>query len=83
MASEVEVLGVRLLRGFGEEALGNAETVVVSDDAALRAGFDPGSEDHEAALRYLLNSGYLNPGAAVGGDAYRITAAGLQRLAEG
>ena len=71
------------MRGFEEEALGNAETAVLSDDAALRAGFDPGSEDHEAALRLLLESGYLNPAAAVGGDACRITAAGLRRLAEG
>ena len=78
MATEVEVLGERLLRGFNEEALGNTETVVVAADAARRAGFDYGSEDYEAALRYLLDSGYLRPAAVVGGEGYSITVVGVE-----
>ena len=81
MATEVEVLAERLLRGFNEEALGNTETVVVAAEAALRAGFDYGSEDYEAALRYLLDSGYLRPATIVGGEGYSITVAGVERLA--
>jgi hypothetical protein len=37
MATEVEVLGERLLRGFNEEALGNTVTVVIVAEAARRA----------------------------------------------
>ncbi len=81
MATEVEVLGERLLRGFNEEALGNTETVVVAAEAARRAGFDYGSEDYEAALRYLLDSGYLRPATVVGGEGYSITVAGVEKLA--
>ena len=81
MATEVEVLGERLLRGFNEEALGNTETVVVAAEAARRAGFDHGSEDYEAALRYLLDSGYLRSAAVVGGEGYSITVAGVEKLA--
>ena len=81
MATEVEVLAERLLRGFNEEALGNTETVVVAAEAAWRAGFDYGSEDYEAALRYLLDSGYLRPATIVGGEGYSITVAGVERLA--
>ena len=81
MATEVEVLGERLLRGFNEEALGNTETVVVAAEAARRAGFDHGSENYEAALRYLLDSGYLRPAAVVGGEGYSITVAGVEKLA--
>jgi hypothetical protein len=81
MATEVEVLAERLLRGFNEEALGNTETVVVAAEAARRAGFDHGSEDYEAALRYLLDSGYLRPATIVGGEGYSITVAGVERLA--
>ncbi len=80
MATEVEVLGERLLRGFNEEALGNTETVVVAAEAARRAGFDHGSEDYEAALRYLLDSGYLRPAAVVGGEGYSITVVGVEKL---
>ena len=82
MATEVEVMGVRLLRGFGEEAKGNTETAVLAEEAARRAGFDYGSEDYEAALRYLLNSGYLRPAAIVGGEGYSITSAGVEKLDE-
>jgi hypothetical protein len=81
MATEVEVLGERLLRGFNEEALGNTETVVIAAEAARRAGFDHGSEDYEAALRYLLDSGYLRPATIVGGEGYSITVAGVEKLA--
>ena len=81
MATEVEVLGERLLRGFNEEALGNTETVVVAAEAARRAGFDHGSENYEAALGYLLDSGYLRPAAVVGGEGYSITVAGVEKLA--
>jgi hypothetical protein len=83
MATEVEVLGERLLRGFNEEALGNTETVVIAAEAAQRAGFDHGSEDYEAALRYLLNSSYLRSATVVGGEGYSITVAGLEKLARG
>ena len=81
MATEVEVMGERLLRGFNEEALGNTETAVVAAEAARRAGFDHGSEDYEAALGYLLDSGYLRPAAVVGGEGYSITVAGVEKLA--
>ncbi len=81
MATEVEVMGERLLRGFNEEALGNTETAVVAAEAARRAGFDHGSEDYEAALSYLLDSGYLRPAAVVGGEGYSITVAGVEKLA--
>ena len=83
MATEVEVLGERLLRGFNEEALGNTETVVIAAEAAQRAGFDHGSEDYEAALRYLLDSGYLRSTPAVGGEGFAMTTAGKARLSEG
>ena len=81
MATEVEVMGERLLRGFNEEALGNTETVVIAAEAARRAGFDHGSEDYEAALRYLLDSGYLRSATVVGGEGYSITVAGVEKLA--
>ena len=81
MATEVEVLAERLLRGFNEEALGNTETVVVAAEAARRAGFDHGSEVYEAALRYLLDSAHLRPAAVVGGEGYSVTVAGVEKLA--
>ncbi len=81
MAAEVETMGVRLLRAFDEEATGNTETVVLAAEAARRAGFDYGSEDYEAALRYLLDSGYLRPAAVVGGEGYSVTVAGVEDLA--
>ena len=83
MANETEVMGVRLLRGFNEEAKGNTETAVLAAEAARQAGFDYGSEDYEAALRYLLDSGYLRPAAVVGGEAFSITSAGVERLTQG
>ena len=83
MAAEVETMGVRLLRAFDEEAKGNTETAVLAAEAARRAGFDYGSEDYEAALRYLLDSGYLRPAPAVGGEGFTMTTAGKDRLSEG
>jgi hypothetical protein len=80
MATEIETMGVRLLRAFHEEARGNTETAVLAPDAASRAGFDHGSEDYELALRYLLDSGYLRPTPAVGGEGFAITTAGKDRL---
>jgi hypothetical protein len=41
------------------------------------------SEDYEAALRYLLDLGYLRPAAIVGGEGYSITSAGVGKLDEG
>jgi hypothetical protein len=83
MATEVETMGVRLLRAFDEEAKGNTETAVLAAEAARRAGFDHGSEDYEVALGYLLDSGYLRPTPAVGGEGFGITTAGKDRLSEG
>ena len=83
MAAEVEIMGVRLLRAFDEETKGNTETAVLAAEAARRAGFDHGSEDYEVALRYLLDSGYLRPTPAVGGEGFGITTAGKDRLSEG
>jgi hypothetical protein len=80
---ETEVMGVRLLRAFDEEAKGNTETAVLAGEAARRAGFDYGSENYEAALRYLLDSGYLRHNPTVGGEGYSITVAGKERLAGG
>jgi hypothetical protein len=82
MATEVETMGVRLLRAFDAEAKGNTETAVLAAEAARRAGFDHGSEDYEVALRYLLDSGYLRPTPAVGGEGFGITTAGKDRLSE-
>jgi hypothetical protein len=83
MATAVETMSVRLLRAFDEEAKGNTETAVLAAEAARRAGFDHGSEDYEVALRYLLDSGYLRPTPAVGGEGFGITTAGKDRLSEG
>lgn len=83
MATEVETMGVRLLRAFDEEARGNTETAVLAAEAARRAGFDHGSEHYEVALGYLLDSGYLRPTPAVGGEGFGITTAGKDRLSEG
>ncbi len=80
--AEAEIMGVRLLRGFSEEALDNPQTAVVGADAARRAGFDHGSRDFEVALRWLLESGYLRPAAIVGGEGFAITSAGVERLTE-
>ena len=82
MATEVEIMGMRLLRGFDEEAKGNIEATVLAEEAARKAGFDYGSEDYEAALRYLLDAGYVRPAAIVGGEGYSITVAGVGKLGE-
>ena len=82
MADDVEVLGMRLLRALNQEAIGDPETAVLAEDVAQRAGFDYGSEDFDAALRYLLRCGYLESHYIVGGEAYMITPEGLEKLAE-
>lgn len=82
MANDVEVLGMRLLRAFDEEAIGDPETAILAEDVARRAGFDYGAEDFDAALQYLLGRGWLKSHRIVGGEAYMITPEGLEKLAE-
>jgi len=82
VVNDVEVLGMRLLRAFDEEAIGDPETAVLEEDAARRAGFDYGSEDFDATLQYLLQYGYLKSHYIVGGKAYMVTPEALERLAE-
>ena len=55
---------------------------MLAQEAAHRVGFDYGSEDYEATLRCLLDSGYLRPTTVVGGDGYSITVAGVGKLDE-
>jgi len=50
VANDVEVLGMRLLRSFDEEAIGEPRTAVLARDAARGAGFDYGSPDFDAAF---------------------------------
>jgi hypothetical protein len=50
VSNEIEVLGLRLLRAFEEEAIDDTRTAVLAEDAARRAGFDYGSPDFDAAL---------------------------------
>jgi hypothetical protein len=80
--NEVEVLGMRLLRAFDDEAIDDARTAVLAEDAARRAGFDYGSPDFDAALQYLLQRGYLVSHYIVGGEAYTITPEALERLSK-
>ncbi len=82
MANDAEVLGMRLLRAFDREAIGDPETAVLAEDVAQRAGFDYGSENFDAALQYLLWCGYLKSHYIVGGEAYMVTPEGLEKLAE-
>jgi hypothetical protein len=56
---------------------------VLAAGETRRAGFDHGSEDYEAALRYLLDWGYLRSTPAVGGEGFAITTAGKARFSEG
>lgn len=80
MPNEAEVLGIRLLRAFDEEAIGDPRTAVLAEDAARRAGFDYGSPDFDAALQHLLQRGYLVSHYIVGGEAYAITPEALEEL---
>ncbi len=82
MASDAEIMGLRLLQAFEEEATGNPETTVLAEDAARRAGFDYGSPDFDAALQYLLQRDYLVSHYIVGGEAYSITPEGLENLSK-
>jgi hypothetical protein len=68
VANDAEVLGMRLLWAFDREAIGDPETAVSAEDVALRAGFDYGSENFDAALQYLLRCGYLKSHYIVGGE---------------
>jgi hypothetical protein len=80
--NDVEVLGIRLLRAFDEEAIDDPRTAVLAEDAARRAGFDYGSPDFDAALQYLLQRGYLVSHYIVGGEAYELTLQGIERLSK-
>ena len=80
VANDVEALGIRLLRAFDEEALGDPRTAELAEDTAHRAGFDYGSPDFEAALQYLLQRGYLASHYIVGGEAYALTPKALEKL---
>jgi hypothetical protein len=82
VANDVEVLGMRLLRAFDEEAIGEPRTAVLARDAARRAGFDYGSPDFDAALQYLLQRGYLVSRYIVGGEAYALTLEALEKLSK-
>ncbi len=82
MANDVEVLGMRLLQAFNEEAIGDPRTAVLAEDVAQRAGFDYGSENFDATLQYLLRCGYLKSQYIIGGEAYMITPEGLEKLAK-
>ncbi len=80
MPNEEEVLGLRLLRAFDQEAIDDPQTAVLAEDAARRAGFDYGSPDFDAALQYLLQRGYVVSHYIVGGEAYAVTLEGLEKL---
>ena len=82
MPNEVEVLGIRLLRAFDEEAIDDPRTAVLAEDAARRAGFDYGSPDFDAALQHLLQRGYLVSHYIVGGEAYELTPEGLEKVSK-
>lgn len=82
MANEIEVLGMRLLRAFEEEAIGEPRTAVLARNASRRAGFDYGSPDFDAALQYLLQRGYLLSHYIVGGEAYAITLEAGEKLSK-
>jgi len=53
---------------------------IPGEGAAPRAGMDPGSTECDAAVRYLLNEGYLE--AAGAGSGYAITVAGIDKVRE-
>jgi hypothetical protein len=82
VANEIEVLGMRLLGAFDEEAIGDPRTAVLARDTARRAGFDYGSPDFDAALQHLLQRGYLLSHYIVGGEAYAITLEALEQLSK-
>jgi hypothetical protein len=82
VASDVEILGLRLLRAFEEEAIDDPRTAVLAVDAARRAGFDYGSPDFDIAVQYLLQCGYLVSHYIVGGEAYAITPEALEKLSK-
>jgi hypothetical protein len=83
MATQVEAMGMRLLRGFDEEAKGNTETAVLAGKRPNEQASYYGSEDYEVALRHLFDSGYLRSTSIVGGEGYSITVAGKDRVPKG
>ena len=82
MANEIEVLGMRLLRAFEEEAIGEPRTAVLARNTSRRAGFDYGSPDFDAALQHPLQRGYLLSHYIVGGEAYAITLEAGEKLSK-
>ncbi len=82
MANEIEVLGMRLLRAFEEEAIGEPRTAVLARNASRRAGFDYGSPDFDAALQHFVQRGYLLSHYIVGGEAYAITLEAGEKLSK-
>ncbi len=78
---------LRLLQAFHDLAGGKLrEPVPVGrpempgEGAAPRAGLDPESTECDAAVRYLVNEGYLE--AADGNSGYAITVAGIDKVRE-
>ena len=51
---------------------------------AQEAGIDPasvpGTVERDVAVRYLLNMGYVQKGAATGPASYAISATGIERV---
>ena len=85
--SGLEETALRLLGAFHDLAGGKLrEPVPVGgperpgEGAAPRAGLDPESTECDAAVRYLVNEGYLE--AAGAGSGYAITVAGMDRVRE-
>ena len=80
MESELSGNQHRLLRAFDQLAGGSPTTDVTASDAAQEAGLDPGSREFEAALGYLVDVGYLARAGNKGGEAFRITVAGINEV---
>jgi hypothetical protein len=88
----VEESATRLLGAFydlsggrpGEEVPLGGDGVPEGRGAAQEAGIDPdsvpGSVERDVAVRYLLNMGYVQKGAATGPASYAISATGIERV---
>lgn len=88
----VEESAARLLGAFYDLAGGRpGEEVPLEGDgasegrgASREAGIDPasvrGTVERDVAVRYLLNMGYVQKGAATGPASYAISAAGIERV---
>ena len=77
MDSELGGDQYRLLRAFNDLAGGSPTTDVAASDAAQEAGFDLGSPDFDAALRYLVDVVYMT---SAGDSAFRVTVAGINEV---